>query len=219
MKLKMNPMKMKLWSGLPVLLFALLAVPSICSAQVAVTFGSLEGDTRFIDLLPNTANQTVQFFASGIAGIGVNGLELDLQIGDGGAGIGGTDTAPTIGVIDLLSGSIFNSSPTQADVVVTPLAAQSTVDQAAGVDSNGLIATVAFDTTGVDTGNVQLLLNNVAGSFNTSFFVDADVIDADIPDAVIRIGSPEVVPEPTSIVLVAGIGLAGLVQRRRRQIA
>ena len=218
MKLKMNSMKKKLWSGLPALLFALLAVPSICSAQVAVNFGTVENGTVFVDLLPNTANQTVQFFASGIAGVGVNGLELDLQIGDGGAALGGTDTAPTIGVIDLLSGSIFNSSPTQADVVVTPLAAQSTVDQAAGVDSNGLIATVEFDTTGVDTGTVQLLLNNVAENFSTSFFVDADVIDADIPDAIIRIGN-NVVPEPTSMVLVAGFGLAGLVQRRRRQIA
>ena len=218
MKKTNNPLK-QLWSGLPVLLFALLAVPSVCSAQISVSFGSLENGTRFIDLQPNMANQAVQFFASGIAGVGVNGLELDLQIGDGGAALGGTDSMPTIGVIDLLSGTIFDSSPTQADVVVTPLAIQSTVDQAAGVTADGLIATVEFDTTGITAGNTAVLLNNVAGDFNTSFFVNENVADADVPDGVIRIGNPNVVPEPTSTVLIAGLGLAGLVQRRRRQIA
>ena len=67
-----------------------IALTSTSYADIVISYGTLEAGTLFIDLLPNQAGQAVQFFATGIAAEpgGVNGLELDLQVGDGGVADG-----------------------------------------------------------------------------------------------------------------------------------
>ena len=234
-----------IWSGLPVLLFVMLAVPSICSAQLTLDFGTIESGMRFVDLLPDTAGQEVQFFASGTSDVtflgdgdnnpdtpdetltGVNGFELALQVGDGGAALGGTDVGPTISNVDLVFNSIFNSDDVeQADPRArAPLAIIVGVSNVAGSNSNegvnlvtddGLVATVTFDTTGLFDGNIDLTLFDIGDANNTFFLGDTTEFTPETSNAIIRIGA-DVVPEPSSVVLVAGFGLVGLVQRRRRQ--
>ena len=188
-------MSSKLFSGLLVLcLFA-----TVASATPIINVGDH-------NLLPNTSGQVIEFSVSG--GDLVIGLEFDIQVGDGGADIGGTDTGPVMTAIDLLSGTIFEGG-TQGDVVEFPLARQSTVDVEETVTANGPIASVTFDTTGMFTGTYDLLLSGVAGSFNTTFYDEAgNPISTDVTNGTITI------PEPTSMALLAFGGLA-LIRRRR----
>jgi hypothetical protein len=177
-----------------------------CSAAIVVTFGN--GGT--IDLLPNAAGQVVEFSVSG--GDLFDGLELDLQVGDGGVDIGGVLTGPSMTAIDLTTNTIFSANgPNQANVVAFPLARQSTVDTATAVLANGIIGRVTFDTTGIGLGNFDLLLTGVAGAFDTTFFNGANALAATVPNGTIR-----VVPEPSSMAIIIAAS-AGLVFRRYRK--
>jgi hypothetical protein len=190
----------------------LLSYKSV-SADVVVSYGTFEGGVRYINLDPNRANQAIEFFVSG--GDAVDGLELDLQIRDGGSTVGGVDTGPRFGTIDLITGTIFaGANPTQQNVVQGLLAIQSTVDTTSTVLANGRIATVNFDTTGFGPGLYAFSMTvrpQGGGSFPTTFFNGVNVVPTTAPDGFIR-----VVPEPSSCLLIAGLaGLAGM--RRRRE--
>jgi len=153
---------------------------------------------------------TVEFSVSG--GDLFDGLELDLQVGDGGVDIGGALTGPTMTAIDLTTNTIFSANgPNQANVVAFPLARQSTVDTATAVLANGIIGRVTFDTTGIGLGNFDLLLTGVAGAFDTTFFNGANALAATVPNGTIR-----VVPEPSSMAIIIAAS-AGLVFRRYRK--
>jgi hypothetical protein len=209
----------------PVLTAAVLGIacvlPSLASAAL-INVGSIQ-------LLPNTAGQTVMFFGSGLGGSEqVGGLEFDIQVGDGGAAIGGTDTGPTITAIDLISGTPweFAAGVNQANPVETPLARQSTVDFGGSValTDNSRIATVTFDTTGITSSQIELLLEGVGPGaiFNTKFFTSAGAdIATDVTNGSIQVGSTAAIPEPSSILLMAlaGCAIGGWQYRRRRKVA
>lgn len=184
-------------------------------AEIFITYGRLDGSSRIIDLRPDTAGQQIQLFATGFAADGgADGLELDVQIGDGGTAIGGTDTGPVIQGVDLITGTVWGPlGPNQQDVVATPLATQTTVDTTSLNVADGLIGTITIDTTGFDINSpdISFRLTNVAGSFNTTFFQGASTLDTVAPDAVIRM-----VPEPGSALILAGLGLVGIGIRRKR---
>ena len=187
---------------------AALCIPAIAGAALTINVGN-------VTLQPNLAGQVRSFNVTSTGNDPqVDGLEFDIQVGDGGAALGGTDTGPVISSIDLVNGTIF-AGGSQANPSASPLAAQSTVDLNGGlVTASGLIAKVTFDTTGMNTALTEpLKFDNVAGSFNTHF-VDANgaALATTINDGTISI----VTPEPASAALFA-IGAAGLLLIRRRR--
>jgi hypothetical protein len=202
---------------LAVLALTLLMIPSLASADIVISYGTVQGGNVVIDLLPNTPNQAVQFFATGVAAEGgTTGLELDLQIGDGGGAIGGTDAGPVIGTVDLITGTIWaGNGATQTDVVNTPLAKQSTVDTSSLVTADGLVGTVEFDTTGFSTGMFDFRLTGVAGAFDTMFVRTGSAVPTTAPNGFLRIS--ESVPEPSSLLVILACGLPTMLGRRRRE--
>lgn len=183
-------------------------------ADIVITYGD---SLNFIDLLPNTAGQDVQFFASGVPGEGnIDGLELNMQIGDGGAALGGTDIGPTFQGVDMILGTIWSGpggGANQDDPFDEPLARQSTVFSNSLFSADGLVATVTFDTTGFSGGTYDFRLSGVAGSFDSIFFRGQDTVPTIAPNGFLRI-SP--VPEPTSAILFAGLGGWVLIRRRKK---
>lgn len=175
---------------------------TVSKASIVVTFGN----SQSVRLVGGQAVQIVEFYASG-EGIFVDGLEFNIQIDDGGSDLGGTSIGPVISSIDLVTGTIFQvASPEQQDVETLMRARQSTVDTAFAVEANGLIATVAFNTTESPIGQYDLLLLGVAGQFNTTFFNVGVPLAADV-----RNGNMNVVAIPESstfaICLVVAVGL------------
>lgn len=191
----------------------LMNMASASNADIIITYGN---GSNIIDLLPNTAGQDVQFFASGVPGEGnIDGLELNMQIGDGGTAIGGTDIGPTFEAVDMVLGTIWNGpggGANQDDPFVSPLLRQSTVFSNSAFSADGLVATITFDTTGFSNGTFDFLLSGVAGNFDSVFFLVDDTVPTTAPNGFLRIGP---VPEPSSATLL--VGLAGLIWVRRRK--
>ena len=130
---------------------------------VAMTFAAIAARAATIDaashsLLPNTAGQQVQMFVAG-GGL-VSGLDFFVQVGDGGAAVGGTNTGPTITNLDLTTGTIFAANNTGILTEHTPLIWTGTTTTMKGsVAANGLVATLTVDTTGLAHGEFPLILN------------------------------------------------------------
>jgi hypothetical protein len=189
-------------------------MPSLLvSAMLSVSAGAMPvisfGDEGTIVLLPDLAEQKVEFHITGETMI--DGLELNLQIGDGGIELGGTDVGPIITGIDFVTGTIFEGrSPKPQPVVDYPRAVQHTVDIASKVAASGLLVTVTFNTEGVWGGDMQLLLKGVAGAFDTTLFDGQDPVAVGIPQTTMI----QVVPEPTTAALVMALGCLAVVKRR-----
>lgn len=191
--------------ALSVLLATVIAAIAISSSAQAASV-----DAGVHKLLPDTPNQEIQIFATG--GEQVSALEFNIQIGDGGADVGGVDTLPVITNVDLITDTIFDGQPgaTQIDVVDYPLAKQSTVDISGSVAADGRIATVTINTAGWRAGNRDLLLDGVAGIFQVEFTGPTGAV---VPTTVAN-GSLTVVPEPATLTMI-GLGLAAVRLRRR----
>jgi hypothetical protein len=192
-------------------------VAALLVAAVEVQAAPLVINVGTIWLLPDTPGQTVEFTVSG--GDRTTGLNLYIQVGDGGAFLGGTDTAPVITAIELIDGTIFQGlGADQAAQEVHPLVQAHSLDVsiANAPEAEGIFARVTFDTTGLFLGAdpIDLRLAGVAGMFDTQFFSNVDPFGP--ISAVITNGTIEIIPEPSVVaLLLVGVG-AGLFMRRRR---
>lgn len=198
------------------ILFALALALVAGTAQ-----GNLLIDVGQISLLPNQAGQKVNFFVYSDAPNSTQGLNFNIQLGDGGPAVGGVDITPSITSLDPIGpGTLFqfNHLPPHFEYFPPSLATTSFPDAGGVVPipvGPSLLAVVTFDTTGfgpgysttlklADTvnGDTQLLL---AAGFQT-----------------INNGSITIVPEPGSLALAA-IGLVGMMvlayRRRKHAVA
>jgi hypothetical protein len=109
-------------------------------------------------LAPNAAGQLVPIMISG--GDAVAGVDLFVQLGDGGAAVGGVDVGPTITNLDLAGEAIFAANNTGVFVDPKPLIwGSTTTTQSGTVAAAGRLATLTIDTTGIASGRFNLLLN------------------------------------------------------------
>jgi hypothetical protein len=120
----------------------------------------------------NTPGQQVPILVSGSDA--VSGIDLFVQVGDGGATVGGDDTGPRITQVDLVSGTIFAGNNTGVFVDPAPLIWGATTTTASGlVSANGVLATLTIDTTGIFVGQFDLILN--PPSTGPTAFADAGI--------------------------------------------
>jgi hypothetical protein len=109
-------------------------------------------------LAPNAANQTIAISVSG--GELVAGVDLFLQIGDGGVLVGGDDTGPTITAIDFGDVGIFAGNNTGVFLDPSPLLwGATTTTQTGTVAATGQLALVTVNTVGITSGRYDLILN------------------------------------------------------------
>jgi hypothetical protein len=135
-------------------------------------------------LLPDMPGQQVQIFTTG--GEAVSGIDFFVQIGDGGTIVGGVDTGPTITDLDLVTGTIFAANNSGVFTDPAPLIWGATTTTTTGtVPANGLLATLTIDTTGLSTGQFELILNPPATG--PTAFADPGVT-TDLTNGWLRIG-------------------------------
>lgn len=142
------------------------AAPFACAAAI---------DAGMHTLAPNMAGQQVQIHVTG--GEAVSGIDFFVQVGDGGPDVGGDDTGPKITQLDLATGTIFAANHT--DVFTDPAPARllwgaATTTNSGTVPANGILATLTIDTTGITTGQFDLILN--PPSTGPTAFADAGVV-------------------------------------------
>lgn len=109
-------------------------------------------------LNPGTAGQKIVIRVQGTEL--AEGLDFNIQIGDGGSFAGGDDTGPVITGVDLITGTMFQANNGgNNNFVQAPLLWTKPIVTAAGtVTVNGLVATVTIDTTGFTEGRYPLSL-------------------------------------------------------------
>jgi hypothetical protein len=110
-------------------------------------------------LAPNTPNQFITIQVTG--GDAVSGVDLFLQVGDGGAAAGGDDVGPAITAMDFGGIGIFAANNTGVFTDATPLlwGATTTTNPGTTVPANGRLAILAVSTVGITSGRYDLLLN------------------------------------------------------------
>jgi hypothetical protein len=124
-------------------------------------------------LLPNTPNQIITIQVTG--GEQVAGEDFFAQIGDGGAFLGGLNSKPTFENVDIIGGTIFaaNNNGAFGDPNGVPIGSNSahpliwvdgTTTLNGSITANGRLATLAIDTTGLNSGTFELRLTDVAGA-------------------------------------------------------
>ncbi len=198
---------------------AALVLAAICSQAVA----DLILNVGNISLLPNTPGQVVSFSLtnSDFTGILVESFEFNLQVADGGPGVGGVIVAPTITTVDLATGTIFslNNTGTQNNGIAPQMAAYSILTSSNTVSipvGSSQIASVTFDTTGFSTGVWSLLMSSATIN-GTTKYVNTQTTGDIIP--LITDGTLTVIPEPEWCAVVAGVAFTGFAWVRRRRSA
>ena len=146
-------------------------------------------------LAPNMQNQVIAIPVTG--GNAVQGLNLLVQIGDGGLALGGTySSAPRIQDISITAGTIFASNNTGRifdEPATDQFWAIHTTTSSGTVSATGTLALLTVDTSGFTQGSFPLLLADIAGDANS----DTDF--AGVPATIIN-GSINV-PEPGTCLL------------------
>ncbi|MGA2619779.1 MAG: C25 family cysteine peptidase, partial [Thermoguttaceae bacterium] len=153
-------------------------------------------------LLPDKSNQTIQIYVSG--GGPVEGLNFNIQVGDGGLPAGGTDVGPVIQNVDILTGTIFQNDPTAANIdpsgQIPMFGGWKTTTASGTVDASGLLATVTIDTTGFSGRHTWALKMSNTCNGPTDFAG----IAANITDGTISTDAPPVANPDTIAVLQGG---------------
>jgi hypothetical protein len=140
------------WGVAPATLACLL----VCTMGSAARAAAVNAGTHV--LAPNTPGQQVPILVTGTDS--VSGIDFFVQVGDGGATVGGDDTGPRITQVDLVSGTIFAGNNTGVFVDPAPLIWGATTTTSSGsVSANGVLATLTIDTTGMFVGQFDLVLN------------------------------------------------------------
>jgi hypothetical protein len=176
--------------------FVLIGVP-VVQAQNLPTI-----DVGAHLLLPDTPSQLITIDVGG--GVPVQALDINVQVADGGPVAGGMIVGPGF-TADILSGTIFahnyvnyvnhNSDLHDGNQYMW----YSLTTDSGTVETNGLLVTLDFDTTGFTGGSWPLIMSGtIRGSTNFGS-IGASIIN----------GSISIVPEPASAALAA-LGFAGL---------
>ncbi|MEX0778067.1 MAG: PEP-CTERM sorting domain-containing protein [Phycisphaeraceae bacterium] len=156
-------------------------------------------------LLPNTPGQIIQIMISGAAeDPEIEGVNLYLQIGNANSG-------PVITALELVNGTIFQGTTNFADDLGTVPAPQWQAAQGVTllspasipVPSNGVLATLTLDTTGLTSGSWSLILDPSAIGTTDFGGAPATLINGTLS-----------IPEPASLVLLAGLGVGWMGRRR-----
>ena len=161
---------------------------------MATTRGAITIEVGDHELQPNMSSQTIQIPVTGSDS--VQGLNLLVQLGDGGAALGGVDgSAPAITEVETTSGTIFAGNNTGNNVISSSnqFWEVSTTTSSGSVTASGILAVLQIDTTGFSAGQFDLKLADVSG-FDTDF---APVV-ADITN-----GTVTVIPEPAAPAILA----------------
>ena len=165
-------------------------------SAVAMAAPNINVNTYYLQ--PNQTGQTIPIYVTGAGS--VQGLEFNARIGGGTSG-------PIFEYVDILTGTIFDGNNTGVNPgsYINPRDIyQGTTTSGGFVLTDGLLATLTIDTTGLFDGEYSLsLINTLEGRTNFAG-VSTGITD----------GSIVVVPEPTSLVFML-VG-ASLIARRRR---
>lgn len=149
----------------------------------------------------------------------VAGLNFYLQLGDGGVFVGGSETAPVITGVDLITNTIFASNHTTPTAdTVEPLAYAGGVTTNSGtVLANGLMATITVDTSSLQGNSFTMRLVGVApslGGFDTELLAaDSTPIAMNFAEQVVTVA----VPEPGTLFLL-GLTSASMLLRPKRSV-
>ncbi len=123
-------------------------------------------DLPDLNLLPNTAGQTFDLFVSNDgANVDVTGIQLNLQIADGGPEAGGSTDAPSLTSVDIFGGTIFenNNNGLTGGIAVDQIFAGGTLTSSGTVaipNGSSKLASVTFDTTGFSSGSYSYTVEN-----------------------------------------------------------
>lgn len=167
-------------------------------------------------LLPDTANQTIEIYISGTESL----LGLNF-FGETGEGLSG----PLFTAINITGPGTVFAGKTLTDASTLPdhffeFVASTTVGDE--VIANGLLGIITVDTTGLFSGEYDLSLSNpLPSGFQGTAITGAGNPSVSITNGIIKIQGEEV-PEPASILLMAGLmacGAPALVMHRRRKRA
>ena len=182
------------------------ATLAIWLALVVPAFGTPVIVVGNHDLQPNLAGQTILIFVSG--GDAVQGINFNVQVGDGGVATGGTDTGPIIEDVDLLSGIFAGNHTDQTDGPSPLLWNSTTTTDSGSVDADGLLVVLTISTVGLGPGESATLSLTPANEYGGA--TDFAGIAAEITN-----GSITVIPEPATLFLaVAGSVTIAFATRR-----
>jgi len=180
----------------------------VCFLMGGMALGAPIIDVGTHKLLENAAGQTVVVLVTGTDQ--VTGFNLNARLGDGSEGL----PEPVFESVDFAGGMWDAGAHT---VMGGPLAqyvqASVVFNPAMNVSADGLLVTLTIDTTGFFDGeSFPLLLSGITKIGQDSHFITsgAGTLAADITN-----GTIEIVPEPTSLAILALGGLAILGRRIR----
>ncbi len=145
----------------PAVVATLVSLVGFSGAHAAVIV-----DLPDLNLIPNTAGQSFELTVSNDGGgVDVTGIQLNLQVADGGAEAGGSTDGPSITAVDIFTGTIFenNNNGLTGGIAVPQIFAGGTLTSSGTVqipNGSSTLASVTFDTTGFSSGIFTYTVEN-----------------------------------------------------------
>ena len=214
----------------PYLNLGVLAIAAmLCQAASA----DITIDVGDHDLLANTANQEISILVTssdpppGGTDSFISGMNLNAEIGDGfGVGLVEPIFQGPDGALNglSLSGTIFASGTPSGFAAVSgfPSIANAGATSTTNLVADGVLVKLIVDTTGFTNGTFDVSLANLPSNavFGQGSLPDTELLGpignaSPIAGIIINNGSITIVPEPSSILLLLGLGTAAFSVRRR----